>query len=64
MPDSDLGKDVAATRTVAHGLAELLNAGSLESIGTFPTKARLSAIAAVLRRAIVWSTRRGDGYQQ
>ncbi|MBN8490221.1 MAG: TetR/AcrR family transcriptional regulator [Burkholderiales bacterium] len=52
MLDADFMQDVAASWAVAHGLADLLVAGRMESIGTLPAKARHSAIAAVLRRVI------------
>lgn len=50
--DPDLQRDVAATWAVAHGLADLLVAGRMPSIGGLPVKARREAIAAVLRRVV------------
>ena len=52
MLDADLMERVAACWAVAHGLADLLVAGRMESIGALPTKGRQSAIAAVIRRVI------------
>jgi AcrR family transcriptional regulator len=48
----DLMCHVAATWAVAHGLADLLVSGRMESIGRLPTKPRQQAIAEVLRRVI------------
>jgi len=50
--DADFMEDVAACWAVAHGLADLLVAGRMESIRTLPAKARQSAIAAVIRRVV------------
>jgi AcrR family transcriptional regulator len=52
MRDADFMEDVAACWAVAHGLADLLVAGRMESIGALPTKARQAAIAAVIRRVV------------
>ena len=52
MLDADCMEDVAACWAVAHGLADLLVAGRMESIGSLPTNARQSAISAVIRRVV------------
>ncbi|MBN8490224.1 MAG: hypothetical protein J0M00_02175 [Burkholderiales bacterium] len=52
MLDADFMQNVAAPWAVAHGVADLLVAGRMESISTLPAKARQSAITAVLRRVI------------
>lgn len=52
MLDADFMEYVAACWAVVHGLADLLVAGRMDSIGTLPAKARQSAIAAVIRRVI------------
>jgi len=51
-PDAELMTDVAATWAIAHGLADLLVAGRMSSIGDLPPKAMRAAIADVLRRVI------------
>lgn len=48
--DVELMRHVAATWAVAHGLADLLVAGRMDSIGKLPTKAKQEAISAVLSR--------------
>lgn len=50
--DVDLMRHVAAIWAVAHGLADLLVAGRLDSIGTLSAKLKREAIAEVLRRVI------------
>jgi len=50
--ESGVMQDVAASWAVAHGLADLLVAGRMESIANLPTKARQSALAAVIRRVV------------
>lgn len=52
MLDADFREYVAACWAVVHGLADLLVAGRMASIGALPTKARQAAIAAVIRRII------------
>ena len=52
MHDGDFGEYVAAYWSVAHGLADLLVAGRMASIGTLPAEARQSAITAILRRVV------------
>lgn len=52
MLDADFMEYVAACWAVVHGLADLLVAGRMDSIGALPAKARQSAIAAVIRRVI------------
>ena len=44
--------DVAATWALAHGLADLLAAGRLPSLGGLPPKARQRAIASILSRCL------------
>ena len=48
--DVELMRHVAATWAVAHGLADLLVAGRMDSIGSLPHKAKQEAISAVLSR--------------
>lgn len=52
MLDPEFMQDVAASWAVAHGMADLLVAGRMESIAGLPTDARQSAIAAVLGRVV------------
>jgi hypothetical protein len=44
--------DVAAAWAVAHGLADLLVAGRLNTLGSLPTKTRNRRIATIISRAI------------
>jgi hypothetical protein len=44
--------DVAATWALAHGLADLLAAGRLPSLGGLPPRARNRAIVGILGRAV------------
>ncbi|MFM7972650.1 MAG: TetR/AcrR family transcriptional regulator [Betaproteobacteria bacterium] len=50
--DVDLMRHVAAIWAVAHGLADLLVAERLDSIGTLPARLKREAITDVLRRVI------------
>lgn len=50
--------DEAAVWAAAHGLADLLAAGRLETVGSLPPAARDAMIADILRRAL---PRRGQG---
>ena len=44
--------DEAAVWAIAHGLADLLAAGRLKSVGSLPPKARDAMIATIIRRAL------------
>jgi hypothetical protein len=44
--------DVAAAWAVAHGLADLLVAGRLNTLGSLPPKTRNRRIASIVSRAI------------
>ena len=50
--DSAMMLDVAAAWAVAHGLADLLVAGRLNTLGSLPTKTRNRRIATIISRAI------------
>ncbi|MDP3264119.1 MAG: TetR/AcrR family transcriptional regulator [Tabrizicola sp.] len=44
--------DEAAVWAIAHGLADLLAAGRLRTVGTLPTDARDAMVAGIIRRAL------------
>jgi AcrR family transcriptional regulator len=50
--DGTMMIDVAATWATAHGLADLLVAGRLNTLGTLPANTRNRRIAAIMSRAI------------
>ena len=50
--DGAMMLDVAAAWAVAHGLADLLVAGRLNTLGSLPPKTRNRRIASIVSRAI------------